>query len=123
MLCIVARYEGRVLRFELSPGRLRLGSAADNDLCIPFPGISRRHAQIERTERGALIRDLGSKNLLVVNGAAVTMVELPLDATLRIGRATLSFEEAQTADVQIAMEVEETATNSPSGETRTEHDS
>ncbi|HEV7488284.1 MAG TPA: sigma 54-interacting transcriptional regulator [Thermoanaerobaculia bacterium] len=119
----MARYEGRVLRFELPPGRLRLGSAPDNDLCIPFPGISRRHAQIERTERGALIRDLGSKNLLVVNGATVTMVELPLDATLRIGHATLSFEEAQTADLQIAIEVAETATSSPSDETGTEHHS
>ena len=123
MLCIVARYEGRVLRFEFPPGRLRLGSASDNDLCIPFPGISRRHAQIERTERGVLIHDLGSKNLLVVNGAAVTMVELPLDATLQVGRATLSFEEAQTADLQIAIEVAETATSSPSEETRPEHDS
>jgi DNA-binding NtrC family response regulator len=123
MLCIVARYEGRVLRFELPPGRLRLGSAPDNDLCIPFPGISRRHAQIERTERGALIRDLGSKNLLVVNGAAVTMVELPLDATLRVGRATLSFEEARTADLQIAIEVAETSTSALSEETRAEHDS
>jgi DNA-binding NtrC family response regulator/pSer/pThr/pTyr-binding forkhead associated (FHA) protein len=123
MLCIVARYEGRVLRFGFPPGRLRLGSAPDNDLCIPFPGISRRHAQIERTERGALIRDLGSKNLLVVNGAAVTMVELPLDATIRIGRATLSFEEAQTADLQIAIEVAETAISSPSEEPRTADDS
>ena len=84
MLCIVARYAGRVLRFELPPGRVRFGSAPDNDLCIPFPGISRRHAQIERTEHGALIRDIGSKNLLVVNGVAVTMAELSLNATLRV---------------------------------------
>jgi len=122
MLCIVARYEGRVLRFELPPGRLRLGSAPDNDVCIPFPGISRQHAQMERTERGVLIRDLGSKNQLVVNGAAVTMAELPLEATFRVGRATLSFEDARTADLQIALEVVQTVTKSPSEETRTEHD-
>jgi transcriptional regulator with PAS, ATPase and Fis domain len=123
MLCIVARYAGRALRFELPPGRVRFGSAADNDLCIPFPGISRRHAQIERTEHGALIRDLGSKNLLVVNGVAVTMAELSLNATLGVGRATLSLEEARTADLQIALEVAEAAAHPPSEETRTEHDS
>jgi DNA-binding NtrC family response regulator len=122
-LCIVARYAGRVLRFELPPGRARLGSAPDNDLCIPFPGISRRHAQIERTEHGALIRDLGSKNLLVVDGVAVTMAELSLNATLRVGRAILSLEEARTADLQIALEVADTTASSPSEETGTEHDS
>jgi DNA-binding NtrC family response regulator len=122
MLCIVARYAGRVLRFELPLGHVRLGSAPDNDLCIPFPGISRRHAQIERTEHGALIRDLGSKNLLMVDGVAVTMAELPLNATLRVGRATLSLEEARTADLQIAFEVAETDVHSPSEETCTEHE-
>jgi len=120
----VARYAGQVLRFELVSGRvLRLGSAPDNDLYVPFPGISRRHAQIERTERGALIRDLGSKNLLVVDGAAVTSAELPLNATIRVGRATLSLEEARTSDLQIALEVAETAASLLSEETGTEHDS
>jgi DNA-binding NtrC family response regulator len=122
MLSIVARYAGRVLRFELGPGCARLGSAPDNDLYIPFPGISRRHAQIERTDRGAVLRDLGSKNLLVVNGAAVTMAELHLNGTIRVGRATLSLEEARTSDLQIALKVAETAC-SQSEQTRTGHDS
>src|ERR1700754_4887282 len=122
MLCIVARYAGRVLRFELPSGSARLGSAPDNDLYVPFPGVSRRHAQIERTERGALIRDLGSKNRLVVNGEAVAVAELPLHATIRVGRATLSLEEAHTSELQIALTVRETATRSSSDETRTEHD-
>ena len=51
------------------------------------------------------------------------MAELPLNATIRVGRATLSLEEARTSDLEIAFEVGESAASSPSEETRTEHDS
>lgn len=123
MLSIVARYAGRILRFELPLGPALIGSASDSDLCIPFPGISRRHAEIERTERGARVRDLGSKNKLVVDGAVATVAELLLNTTIRLGRATLSLEDARTSDLQIALEVAEIAASAPSEETRTEHDS
>ncbi len=49
------------------------------------------------------------------------MRELPFNAPLRIGHATLSLEEARKSDLYIALEVE--AADSQSEETRTEHNS
>jgi hypothetical protein len=45
-----------------------LGRAADCAVCVDDPLASRRHAAITVTEEGVTIRDLGSRNGVLVNG-------------------------------------------------------
>lgn len=76
MLQIVARCEGRELWFPIPDGQATLGASHDNDLVIPFPGVSRHHAVI-RSRRGLLqIVDSGSKNGVRVKGERVGVASL-----------------------------------------------
>lgn len=62
MIRLIVRTAEEYLRFGLVPDRdAILGSAPDNDLPLPIPGVSRRHARL-RLEGGILkLWDLGSK--------------------------------------------------------------
>ena len=70
-------------------GNVVVGRGADADLRINDPGISRRH--IEFTHRGAVVevRDLGSTNGMIVNGAKVPAATLTDGSHVRIGNTTL----------------------------------
>ena len=62
-----------------SPATLTIGRAADNDIVLDDPLVSRRHAQALRAADGSWrIRDLGSHNGTFVNGRQVTD-ETPLE--------------------------------------------
>lgn len=64
-------YEGadRSRDFDCMQGKMLLGSAADeNDICIPFPMISRVHAVIQTDAQGTFLEDLNSTNGTHVNG-------------------------------------------------------
>src|SRR5664280_1277996 len=68
LLQLVARFERRVLFFPLPDREVRVGSSPDNDIVLPFRGVSRTHA-IVRPHRGQLeIVDAGSMNGLLVDG-------------------------------------------------------
>jgi adenylate cyclase len=57
---------------ELGEGKpLVVGRAPKSDIPIIDPTISRRHAELEVTDAGIAIRDLGSSNGTFVNGARV----------------------------------------------------
>ena len=49
----------------------RIGRAADNEIVLNDPKVSRYHAVIEWNGSGFLLRDLGSTNGTFVNGAQV----------------------------------------------------
>ena len=58
--------------FELRPGApLVVGRAPNSDIPIIDPTISRRHAEVESTDSGVIVRDLGSSNGTFVNGTRV----------------------------------------------------
>jgi DNA-binding response OmpR family regulator len=48
-----------------------LGRSEECDIHLPARAVSRRHAQITQTDRGYILRDLGSKNGTFVNGQEV----------------------------------------------------
>jgi ABC-type multidrug transport system ATPase subunit len=48
--------------------RIVAGRAADCDICLPHPTVSRYHAQLERLPEGLRLRDLGSVNGITVGG-------------------------------------------------------
>ena len=51
-----------------SKARVVIGRAADCDVCLPHPTVSRYHALLERRPEGLGLRDLGSVNGISVNG-------------------------------------------------------
>jgi len=61
---------------HLSSGLVVVGRAADIEVPISDPSISRRHCQIEFSNGKTFIRDLGSTNGTFVNGARITEKEL-----------------------------------------------
>jgi DNA-binding NtrC family response regulator len=63
------------------------------DLVLKAPAVSRVHAELVREGRSFVVRDLGSRNGVIVNGRKVERAELePLDE-LRIGDAIFKFVE------------------------------
>lgn len=74
----------------------RIGRARDNDLVLPSPLVSRRHAEIVETSADVLVlRDLGSRNGLIVAGERVEQVPLRDSLVVHIGDFTLRFEREQ----------------------------
>src|SRR5262249_45133243 len=65
-LRVVAR--GEIRHLALGAAEIRLGSAADNDLVIAIPGVSRHHAVLRPSVDGWRLEDLRSKNGLIVAG-------------------------------------------------------
>ncbi len=56
------------LRFDLCPGTLSVGRRDGNDIVIPDPYASGRHAEISVKDDGFTVTDLGSTNGTMVNG-------------------------------------------------------
>ncbi len=57
-------------------GRLRIGRAPDNDLCLDVSSISRHHALVVKVAGGAIVEDLQSANGVWVNGRRVRQERL-----------------------------------------------
>ncbi len=74
--------------FELMLMQSTIGRSPDNDIPIPDPEVSRRHAQIVRQEDGYAIVDLGSTNGTFVNEVRVaTLTPLQDGDQIRLGDA------------------------------------
>lgn len=66
--------------------RTEIGRALECDISILEPALSRKHAELELTDDGLLIRDLGSVNGTFVNGEKVDEVSLNDGDVLAFGR-------------------------------------
>lgn len=89
-------------RVALTHTPFSIGRGPGNDLVLPSLAISRRHAEIVRTESGFVIRDAGSRNGIVADGRRVR--ELALEprsgpviggVSATIGDVTLWLESAE----------------------------
>lgn len=56
---------------ELNPGELVIGRGVECQVSLDDPLVSRRHATLVVTEGGVLVRDLSSRNGVLVNGARI----------------------------------------------------
>ena len=109
MLRLVARFGDAVRQRPLPEEEpIVLGAGDSSDWVVPFPGISRVHARIEATDRGARITDLGSKNGIVIGDRRVGEHLLEPGHRVLLGRALLSLEEVATSDAVLALEIEAT---------------
>jgi transcriptional regulator with GAF, ATPase, and Fis domain len=71
--------------------RTTMGSAPGAEIRIADREVSRLHAELEPTERGTWIRDLGSRNGTFVGDLQVTAALLPEGARLRLGGTELTL--------------------------------
>ena len=84
---------------DVAGGRVRIGSAPDNDLVVADPTVSRYHVELVAGDGTIAARDLGSKNGLVYQGARVDTVDLPArGGTLQIGDVELLVIPADEAE-------------------------
>ncbi|MEP7125495.1 MAG: FHA domain-containing protein, partial [Byssovorax sp.] len=74
----VAASQGKELVATLAFAPLVIGSSPECDIVLVDSRASRRHCEIRLTDRGVILRDLGSKNGTIVGDLAIVEVLLPL---------------------------------------------
>ena len=87
---------GERLRFTLDKALLTIGRAADNDIVLAPPirnadTVSQHHARLSRNQDDYIVRDLGSKNGLAVNGRQTIENLLQEGDRLQFGEAEAIF--------------------------------
>lgn len=91
------RNEGGSGRVYFLPKRtLTVGRAADNDIVLPYQGVSRHHARLSPEGDTFQLVDLQSHNGTLVNGRKVTSTVLQHGDMLRFGRHTFEFRRTST---------------------------
>ncbi|OFW56928.1 MAG: hypothetical protein A2Y75_07150 [Candidatus Solincola sediminis] len=76
---------------DLEGKKTSIGRADDNDLVLQDPRASRFHAEIERTEQGYVLRDLGSTNGTLVGDRRVRERLLEDGDKLTVGETEFRF--------------------------------
>jgi HD-GYP domain-containing protein (c-di-GMP phosphodiesterase class II) len=77
-------------------GQLTIGRNPDSGLQVDDPQVSRRHAVVEQTPAGTILRDLGSGNGTYVGQQRVLECRLAPGDVIRVGQMALRFESVQT---------------------------
>lgn len=82
---------------RLLPARvMRIGRTPDNDLVVSDLGVSRKHAELRKSQTGRYqIIDLGSHNGTYVNGVRVDQAELTEDDIISVGHATFRLADGE----------------------------
>lgn len=91
---------GLPVKFVLDKPALTLGRAADNDLVIAAPianvdSVSLHHARLRRDQDEFIVRDLGSKNGVLVNGRHTIENVLQDGDRIGFGAAEAVFRKSQ----------------------------
>ncbi len=89
--------KGATLELPEPPARLILGRAETADLSLPDADASREHCEVLVELDGPTVRDLGSKNGLLVNDKAVSQKRLRDRDELVIGATLLCYEDPADA--------------------------
>ena len=91
MLIVACANDARVV--PLAPGcELTIGRAAPADLRLSDPSLSRTHAHVRREGNTVALRDLGSRNGVLVGGRPVEQVVLRAGDTAVLGSVMLSIQ-------------------------------
>ena len=122
MLCLVARYGGKVVKYPVLEGERTIGSSRELEIVLPFPGISRRHASLARRDGTVSLTDLGSKNGLWAGNERVGHCLIRPGESVRIGRAQVSLEEGSTSDFDMEIPLSPRGDHDPGDETASEKD-
>ncbi len=101
---------GREYPLPAPPASYRIGRATTCEIALDDADCSREHAELLLDLDGALVRDLGSKNGIEVNGRKVAERRLKDRDELLVGATVLSFEDpteaalaARSAEPEVAL--------------------
>ena len=75
----------------LEQPRITIGRAKTSEVAIDDASISHQHAALELGSGGYRIRDLGSTNGVVVNGARLALAELKHGDAIALGQIELRY--------------------------------
>lgn len=73
----------------VSGTKFRVGKSPDNDLVIVDETVSRYHFEVVQEDGGFLVRDVGSTNGTIVDGARIREAYLRSGATITAGRVRI----------------------------------
>ena len=90
-MLVVVRGPNAASRFLLDRDVTTVGRHPDADIFLDDVTVSRRHAELHRTDEGVVVRDLGSLNGSYVNGERVEERLLFTSEELQIGRFKLLY--------------------------------
>jgi serine phosphatase RsbU (regulator of sigma subunit) len=91
--------QGKRRRIPLDRPRLLIGREPTCDIYLPHPGVSRRHAQLQRTDQGHwLLQDLRSRNHVYVDNKPVQQFVLEPRRPFRIADYWLLLQDSPVAD-------------------------
>jgi hypothetical protein len=82
---------GPAARFDLGGALIAVGRAADNDVILDDPQVSRHHCQLKLQHGAYGFVDLQSRNGSVVNGQRVEEIALANGDRIRIGNTNMEF--------------------------------
>jgi FHA domain-containing protein len=82
---------GPAARFDLGAALIAIGRAADNDVILDDPQVSRHHCQLKLQHGAYGLVDLGSRNGSSVNGQRVEEIALADGDRIRIGNTSVEF--------------------------------
>ncbi len=81
---------------------IRVGTDTSSDLVLSDPTVSRRHAEIERTSRGFVVRDLGSRNGTFLEAHQVLQAFVQPGDRIQLGKTRLVLkQESKPTDVEV----------------------
>src|SRR5438128_569834 len=102
--------QGRRRQIELDRPRLLIGREPTCDIHLPHPGVSRRHAQLQRTEQGRwLLQDLSSRNHTYVDSRPVQQTVLEARKPFRIADYSLMLQDETVAEAESSAALDDTA--------------
>jgi hypothetical protein len=72
-------------------GPWTVGRSQENDIVIPDPNVSRKHARLSRSDNGYVVEDLGSTNGTLLDGAPIDRERIESGDELTFGQSTARF--------------------------------
>jgi predicted component of type VI protein secretion system len=72
-------------------GPWSIGRSQENDIVVPGPNVSRRHARLLRADNGFVVEDLGSTNGTLLDGAPIDRERIESGDELTFGQSTARF--------------------------------
>ncbi len=90
-MLIVRRGPSEGTSFVLESDVVTVGRSDDSSVVLDDVTVSRRHAQLERTDRGWVLRDIGSLNGTYVNRDRINVALLAGGDEVQIGKYRFVF--------------------------------
>ncbi|MBP8606141.1 MAG: FHA domain-containing protein [Phycisphaerae bacterium] len=89
---VFLKKDGTIQSFPLPSDVTFIGRRQDCDLCIPLPMVSRRHCQIYTEQGNLMVRDLHSRNGILLNDQPVEEARIKAGDVLKIGPIRFVFQ-------------------------------